>query len=244
MSIFLEAILNDNPDEISFIIESQCNVNDKIEDNTYPLIYAIQQRKIKAAKFLIQCGADVNVIDEEQYTPLIQAIRYKLIDIITLLIEHKANLNYVRNEKSILMFAIDTHKTDIITAILNCGININEIISDQTALDYEMNNYSDPTIVEFLIEKGADIMIKSSGHIAYHRILFRGMLTEKIFKIIIQKGINLHELVENRPIYTYLLAYMDNDIMDGFIKILISYIFQIYYDTLFLKKELILLIVY
>eukprot|EP00833_Pecoramyces_ruminatium_P016185 jgi/Orpsp1_1/1190217/evm.model.d7180000077499.1 len=95
-----------------------------IKNNTIP-----SNEKEEIIKLLILNGSNVNYVDKNKDTPLIHAIETasNSLSIVKLLVKYGANINYynVVSGKTIIKYAIDKAKKDIVNYLIECNVNVN-----------------------------------------------------------------------------------------------------------------------
>lgn len=160
---------------------------------------------IMITKYFLDNGIDINAENNDRETALIMAVRYGCLEFIQFLVSQGAILDGINpNEKKCyfpLMEATSYGHYDIITYLIEKGVNINELdILNTTALlnfivvitDRGGNNNKDMNLkmVHYMINKGADINIK------YQNI-------STVLDFVINKFNNLSRNPYNYNIYKY-----------------------------------------
>lgn len=115
---------------------------------TQKLFRAIDKNDSVLASYLISSGADVNGVDDMKApttTVFIKAIELKRIEIVKLLISQNTDVNQRRPSdfKSGLMIATEMNNTEIVSALMNAGADVNlETLRGETALHIASKNNS------------------------------------------------------------------------------------------------------
>jgi len=179
MALYFEPIINENLDEISFLIESQIDINEVIE-NTIPLTYAIKNERFKAAKYLIQCGADIN------YDKSILAFLCCIpesddsIELVKILFER----GFIKKDP-LLHTALIKENLNIAKILLDMGEDINGLFKGTDLLSYVLLNDPDPiTQIEFMIDNGFNFNIKIDNEYGWQKLLRYNLINKKIISII------------------------------------------------------------
>jgi ankyrin repeat protein len=150
-------------------------------NNHNALHHAVFRNNKPLIELLVKRGCDINLIDNYKRTPLHIAIENSNLDIVEFLTEHNASLirsnpnpivysielnkmeifKYlltkitVTDHPSLLLFATQFNRTEIITLLLENGISINHEQKGNTALHIAANK-GDFGLVRFLVEHGAN----------------------------------------------------------------------------------------
>ena len=75
------AILNNNPEIVSFLVMNSINLNSQNEAGYTPLHFSILYNHFGMFKLLLSSDADINLVDKNLETPLMLAMRLGRIDI-------------------------------------------------------------------------------------------------------------------------------------------------------------------
>lgn len=145
IEFFIRQGADANPDEYS-LLQQAANGNDPT-----------------TIKILLDAGADPNHQSKETNTPLSTAAERGNIEIIKMLLEKNACVNPInysgKNFKTPLMNAITSwkHSLESTKLLLENGANINEILENQTALDYALHRHGPDKneLVKYLVQRGA-----------------------------------------------------------------------------------------
>lgn len=92
------AILNNNPEIVSFLVMNSINLNSQNEAGYTPLHFSILYNHFGIFKLLISSNADTNLIDNNSETPLMLAMRLGRIDMAKVLLSKPGNLNLVNKQ--------------------------------------------------------------------------------------------------------------------------------------------------
>ncbi|MGM0411038.1 MAG: ankyrin repeat domain-containing protein, partial [Bacillota bacterium] len=130
-SSLIEAVKNENREQIKELINSGVDVNVKNQENEFPLLIAVQNGNQKIAKLLIKEGADVNQNVEnntiiEDLNPLFLAVLNNDLEMVKLLIEKGANVNIkTQHGETLLPAAMFDADLEIVKLLINEGIDVN-----------------------------------------------------------------------------------------------------------------------
>ena len=130
------------------------------------LFDACEYNDIEKVKFLFeQKGANINEKNEYGMTALHLASRYGNLEIVKYLVEKGANINE-KNERGLtaFWFASRNSHLEIVKYLIEKGANINEKDEDgMTALLFASRYYHHSETVRYLIEKSADLWLKTKN---------------------------------------------------------------------------------
>ncbi len=148
-----EAITTGDKTAVAEAIQLGANVNQPTAWGVTPLGWAIERGKIDIVPLLLGAGADVNVLSRQGESPLDLAIKeYEDLALAQLLIQKDADINRQDEEdgSTLLMWAIENNKPEIVSFLLNNNANTNlEDNFDETALDIA-KRYGYTTIISLL----------------------------------------------------------------------------------------------
>lgn len=100
-----------NPEQLEFILNCGVNPNIGVHKNLFnPLMYAVSQNNIKAAKILLDHGANVNAVTAANGTALRIAVIMKNVEMAALLIEYGADVNFITDGTTNLRAALEDEK--------------------------------------------------------------------------------------------------------------------------------------
>ncbi len=133
---FFDAVKSGNLNMVQRLIERECDVNAKGENDMTPLHYAAHQGHSDVVRILIERGADVNAREQDNGTPLHYAAMEGFLEIVRLLIEQGADIHAVTRED--------------ITAL------------HMAIMGYDVVERRNLAIGELLIEKGADVDVSDA----------------------------------------------------------------------------------
>lgn len=144
-----------------------------------PLTEAAEANDEATVRYLIQRGADVNARNAVGDTPLIVAARYGNVEVIKLLLAKGADVNAVDAFESThvkngpialggvtpLLSAAPYGGVDAIKILLDAGAKVNvQDVRGMTPLMLSIaTDRPDPRVVRLLLEKGADVSMKSKA---------------------------------------------------------------------------------
>jgi uncharacterized protein len=167
-----------------------------------PLMICVQTGSVEAVRALIARRADVNVREPLRgQTPLMWAVSRKRPEVARILIDHGAD---VRARSRIVRVVVNrANPTDIYTAavgtvsqggstpllfaarqgdaesaglLLASGADVNELLPDGTSALTLAAHSNHPTLVNLLLDRGANPNIIGSGYAALHAAVLRGNL--------------------------------------------------------------------
>lgn len=165
-------IETDNVAGINNYISENKEINLSNEEGLTPLMFAIKLHKNEIAKNLIKGGANINDLTKKGLTPLIVAIRYKNKDFISFLLTQDVDINSkLREHPDALAVAVYYGDLDTVKSLLGKKANMNAFynIKDKQNRKFygtplfiaiERNHLQ---IAELLIDKGADINLRSKA---------------------------------------------------------------------------------
>ena len=134
----------------------KCGVNPNSGVKNYllnPLMYAVTQNNLPAAKLLLEYGADVNAVTIAGGTALRIAVLLQHTEMAGLLLEYGANVNSITDGKTNLLQALTAEKPDkeLIRLLCFCGgkINIPVLVKDEfQKREISIKNVLVPVILE------------------------------------------------------------------------------------------------
>lgn len=153
----LDAINENNFEEVVKLITAGANVNAADEFGYTALMYAAEFKEKEIAKLLVEQGADVNAVNK-QGTSVYEIFIHlygKNSGIVEFLVQHGAKTN-VHN---LFIEAIKNNNTDEVLKFINNGANLNHIFyipSEYTPLSMAAK-YDSKEVAELLIEHGAEV---------------------------------------------------------------------------------------
>ncbi|CAG2210426.1 unnamed protein product [Mytilus edulis] len=141
------------------LIKNGGNIGLQNDDGMTPLLCASKNGHYSVVKMLLDNKADINEKDDQGKSPLVWTSKEGHEKTIELLIENGANINIRdRNSKSPLMWACQWAPYSTVILLIEKGTDINqEDDNGWTPIIYACQWHNTSLIVEFLIQKGADI---------------------------------------------------------------------------------------
>ena len=164
------------------------------------LHWAVRYNNLKLVTTLINSGFDVNGVCIGDRTPLKYAVWNDNLKAAQILIQNGADVHFKdRFGETVLHTAVRGHNKKMGELLLKSGANINQESGRwffQTPLMIAADD-SDLKMVQFLIEKGADVnMISSDGKTALSYALMAGKKANiKILEALIQAGADTNKMV-------------------------------------------------
>ena len=186
------------------ILIDRVNVNKQIDNEvghyTTPLKMASEKGHLELVKILLKHGADINLTTGDYgYTALMFASKYDHRKIVKILLENGADVNIQnRNGFTALIFASEHTNVQVVKMLLDykADVNIQENNGD-TALTTSICHEKPGTItiVELLLEHGADVNLTIGGYTNYSALMSasrRGF--SKIVKMLLEHGADVNAL--------------------------------------------------
>ncbi|XP_013211072.1 putative ankyrin repeat domain-containing protein 19 [Microtus ochrogaster] len=112
------------PEVVTFLVESSCDISPKDTNDATPLIKAAQCRQTECLAILLKYGADPNIVDSHDNTALHYAVYNGDVETAAKLLEYKANIE-ATNENKItpLLLALKQNKEKMAEFLINNGAN-------------------------------------------------------------------------------------------------------------------------
>lgn len=113
---------------LEFLLNCGVNPNEDLYDDLFtPLMYAVFQKNLNAAKILLEHGANVNATTTANGTALRIAVHMKNIEMAALLIEYGADVNFITDGTTNLRFALEepAPSKELVRLLSLCGGKIN-----------------------------------------------------------------------------------------------------------------------
>lgn len=155
----VDAIVEGDRDHALSLISDGADVNASQPDGTTALMYAAYQGDTELAEALLEAGANPNVENDYGTAAILEASIMGANDILALLLDHGANANWTNPEgETALMNVARAGNLTGAELLLEHGADIHatEHWGGQTALLWATAQ-SQPAMIQFLIEQGADI---------------------------------------------------------------------------------------
>lgn len=201
------------------LVEAGYPINEYLDNNIEfywedtPLTLACQANAIPIVEYLLANGAQVNKPTKaSNTTPVIYAVKNNLIDMATVLISAGCKMN-IRDERTntALYYAVVDYQrrppfnTALITLLLDNKANPNKVLYDNPVYFFTAN----VEILKLMIEKGADLSIKSKSGITMFQYLAISYDDESWVN---RKKLSLMEFLIQKGSSTILNGeYMDNE---------------------------------
>jgi ankyrin repeat protein len=159
-------------EEVIYLVEEKgADIEVVNEEGLTPLLIASINEKYNIVKYLISKGANVNAQGSIKHgyidTPLMFYCHRNNLEMIKFLVKNGANLEISNFYGSTpFMGSIQLNNLNLAQYLLDAGADINAYDSHKltslmiAAIDYTYNNYSN-SIIEFLIDNGADLDVKN-----------------------------------------------------------------------------------
>ena len=148
-----------------------------------PLIFAARSGDLRSVQLLVDAGADVNQLSAFGTSPMIMAIHGSNTEALEYLIENGADIESHESGHTALHAAVQRGNSDAVNVLIKHGANLEAILEKPTPVrrqstDYNFHDaligatplwlaarFSEPKIMEALIEAGADPMV--INHMSY-----------------------------------------------------------------------------
>lgn len=216
-SLLFFAVLNNKEDMVKWLIDNGAPTDTKDSKFDYGLLHlSASLGHMNITKMLLN-HCDVNELNKKHESPLSLAVRFQQPEIVLLLLENNADINWTnpRDKMTLLHLCSCTGNTRILQILLENNLDVNaRDVTNWTPLFYAID-YKYVEAVQFLLENGADILVKDSrnGRNVLHRIAEHG--TAELFKDCFQVDWNCLDdfgftpltlaIVNNRTCTTYLM---------------------------------------
>lgn len=141
------AIFRNNKPLVELLIKSGCDIDCINKFHKTPLHIAIEQKNLDLVEYLVENGAS---LIKSKPNPLVFAIELNYIVIFRYLLTKITVLDH----PSLLLFATQFNRLEIISMLLDYGISINYEQNNTTALHIAANE-NKLELVRFLVEHGA-----------------------------------------------------------------------------------------
>ncbi len=160
----LVACYENNEKAVFDLIRRGANVNAQTDKNVTPLMYSVQNGNYLICKKLLNAGANPDAMSRQNPPVLNTALMNNDTAIVYLLLENNANPNIVeiKSKKYPLLYSIDANNYVLTDLLLWYGANPNLIVGKNLPLLDAIQNNSDTSIVNLLIQYGADVNIQNS----------------------------------------------------------------------------------
>ncbi|KAK2810580.1 hypothetical protein FQN50_002837 [Emmonsiellopsis sp. PD_5] len=142
------------------LVDSGVSVDSREEDTLFtPLHQAAMRGYLGIAAFLLEKGADPQVKNCQGQTPLHLAARHGMVSVIELLLDQGALVNATSyNGKTALHKAAKANSLDTVRLLLDRGADVNALDAFfLTPIDVAAGRRESTPVVDYLLEKGADV---------------------------------------------------------------------------------------
>jgi ankyrin repeat protein len=161
----VDAVKAGDAARVRALIEKRVNVNERQQDGTTALHWAVERDQRAIVQMLIRAGADVKATNRYGATPLWLASVNGDAGAIAMLLEAGADAGSVNADgETALMVAARTGKPDAVSALLARGAdpNAKEAWRQQTALMWAAAE-GHAAVIDLLVARGADLKARSSA---------------------------------------------------------------------------------
>ncbi|XP_059168430.1 serine/threonine-protein phosphatase 6 regulatory ankyrin repeat subunit B-like [Physella acuta] len=145
---------------VRLLVDNGADVN--YTSLTTPLHESCKDGCFELVKMLVQAGADVNKTDYPGDSPLCISTRRGKIDIVQFLVENGADVNIGKSPP--LFYACDEGYFEITKSLVEAGADVNLLNSDGESVLGKSVFKGHLDIVEFLLEKGANVNYPGSPY--------------------------------------------------------------------------------
>lgn len=166
--LMIACSINNNTEIVDFLLQQGANTKSKNSYSETPLVIACQiPDNIDTVKLLLKYGVNINaalrkVIEKNNFLG------------VKTLIENGAEINV--NDSSLVKLIFDNRNLEIITLLLQRGLNPNQILlienQEVSLIAYAIQILNSESISELLIKSGADLNIAISYKNEAHSLLY------------------------------------------------------------------------
>jgi ankyrin repeat protein len=213
------AAQNGNLDLVNTLLSAGADPTIRLLSGETPVMTAAQAGNGAVVKVMLEAGADPNVSVTRDQTALMWAADRGHSDVVAALLEHGVDIEarsqvreqYVKSEKeqdshpsykywieqggnTALMFAARSGDLRSTELLIEAGSNVNSVSAFGTSPVIMAVHGGSAELLNYLIERGANIESNESGHTALHAAVLRGNL--KAVDVLIKHGANLEALLE------------------------------------------------
>lgn len=212
------------------LIEKGADVNYLCDDYDYKgytaLSFAIDKEgNYELAKLLLENKADPNkqVVSETSYTngwaPLHFAVlKENAVDLVKLLLRHGANPNLIAGDSRVpLSLAAYSKKgLELAEVLVRAGAKINVTCTENETPLYKACYNGSFEMARYLIEKGADVNIASTGEYTIGKTALHAVARKPgagaVIKLLVKKGANINALDDDgwSPLHEAVMTAHDN----------------------------------
>ena len=177
---------------------SSWQVSEKSADWVTPLIVSVQNGNLDCVEVLLKYGADIEergdfMHDYKCCTPLLFAATCGNVEMLRFLVENGANVNGTDDfGVTPLMAAVANQLLDAVTFLIDQGADVNlQDSSGLTALHYASEFSFDPSVVEQLINRGANINAVAKYDMSTPLIIACSNKNVSVVNFLLQNGANV-----------------------------------------------------
>ena len=208
-SLLVAATLGD-AQSIKELIDGEADIH-KITSGSETLLHVAAKNNHKnIVELLLDNGSSINAVDEQGRTPLFKAVSGRHKEIVELLIAKGADINTDTGLHRLAVFSSsrnlseleqkqkkesDSEKIEIAKLLISNGVDVNRIISGDTALHIAAQNGNEE-MAKLLIRSGSNINESNKGsQTPIHKAAFEGR--DKIVNLLIQNGANVNTVIQS-----------------------------------------------
>jgi len=159
---------SDDEDVVSLFLNHGADLNEVVSGGLTPLIAAINSVNVNTTELLLKRGADPNFADEKKHSPLHYAVWPGRMDLVRVLIKYGADVNFMSlrggtplGNAIFYNFHQKSIQQSALKGLIENSKGTNAIIMQLEVYSRWGKNYWE--IVEFFLERGADINLKKEG---------------------------------------------------------------------------------
>lgn len=163
MNKLIQAVIEEKALDVLEALRQKYEINCIDEQGKTALHWSCISGNFPITLILIEKGADVNKVDKNNHTALLDASYHPVLEIMRLLIENGANPNIFNVDgQTPLMAATKSGAVDASRLLINSGAEINiKGYGGNTPMHWSMTEGDYPSIVNLLIEHGANLGIRN-----------------------------------------------------------------------------------
>lgn len=128
-----------------------------------PLHYLVVENQLRAVILLVEAGASFNTVSSVGGTPLSEAASLGYAEMVEFLLSRGAALRLPQQHEPVLHEAVRSANPQVVKLILSAGAPIDELGElNETALHLAAESDDRLSVLEVLIEAGADLTIRAT----------------------------------------------------------------------------------
>jgi ankyrin repeat protein len=160
-TLLISSLQHSIPSLTNFLLEKGADPNEKSENGTPPILYAVMHKNLEFTNILIQKGADLNAKNFYDNTALIFAANHSNFELANLLLQNKADVDTVNFEgNSPLIYATFQKNKEMVKLLVENHANINLQNKKGESALLLASNQGNTEMVKLLLEHGANMDLK------------------------------------------------------------------------------------